>query len=42
MDKKKMYDGLLSGCAGTSFSSGEIGNYSLSFKNWKPLMSAPV
>jgi len=37
--RRKIYDGLLSGCAGTSFSSGEIGNYSLSFKNWKPLMS---
>jgi hypothetical protein len=37
--RRKIYDGLLSGCAGTSFSSGEIGNYSYSFKNWKPLMS---
>src|ERR1700712_5374994 len=37
--RRKMYDGLLSGCAGTSFSSGVLGNYSLSFKNWKPLMS---
>ena len=37
--RRKMYDGLLSGCAGTSFSSGVMGNYSLSFKNWKPLMS---
>ena len=34
-----MYDGLLSGCAGTSFSSGQIDNYCYSFKNWKPLMS---
>lgn len=37
--RRKMYDGLLSGCAGTSFSSGEMGNSSYSFKNWKPLMS---
>ena len=37
--RRKIYDGLLSGCAGTSFSSGVMGNYSLSFKNWKPLMS---
>jgi hypothetical protein len=37
--RRKRYDGLLSGCTGTSFSSGEMGNYSLSFKNWKPLMS---
>lgn len=37
--RRKMYDGLLSGCAGTSFSSGMPGNYSLSFKNWKPLMN---
>ena len=37
--RRKMYEGLLSGCAGTSFSSGVQGNYSLSFKNWKPLMS---
>ena len=37
--RRKMYDGLLSGCAGTSFSAGVVGNYSLSFKNWKPLMS---
>lgn len=37
--RRKMYDGLLSGCAGTSFSAGVIDNYSLSFRNWKPLMS---
>jgi hypothetical protein len=37
--RRKMYEGFLTGCKGTSFSSGEIGNYSLSFKNWKPLMS---
>lgn len=37
--RRKMYDGLLSGCAGTAFSSGEIDNHSYSFKNWKPLMS---
>ncbi|MBD2704294.1 DUF4038 domain-containing protein [Spirosoma sp. BT702] len=37
--RRKMYDGLLDGCKGTSFSSGEIDNYNYSFKNWKPLMS---
>ncbi|WP_461044810.1 apiosidase-like domain-containing protein [Spirosoma harenae] len=37
--RRKMYEGLLDGCKGTSFSSGEIGNSSFWFKNWKPLMS---
>jgi len=37
--RRKMYDGLLSGCAGTSFSSGVAGNSSYSFKNWRPLMN---
>lgn len=37
--RRKMYDGLLSGCAGTSFASGMPGNHSYSFKNWKPLMN---
>ncbi|GAB3321726.1 DUF4038 domain-containing protein [Larkinella ripae] len=39
--RRKMYEGFLTGCKGTSFSSGEIGNASYSFKNWKPLMSTP-
>ena len=37
--RRKMYDGLLSGCAGTSFSPGEINNQCTSFKNWQPLMN---
>ncbi|MEP7141413.1 MAG: DUF4038 domain-containing protein [Ferruginibacter sp.] len=37
--RRKMYDGLLSGCKGTSFSAGEITNQCISFKNWKPLMN---
>ncbi|MEO6221402.1 MAG: DUF4038 domain-containing protein, partial [Ginsengibacter sp.] len=37
--RRKMYDGLLSGCAGTSFSAGEMDNQCYSFKNWKPLMN---
>lgn len=37
--RRKMYEGLLNGCAGTSFSSGETDNFCYSFKNWKPLMS---
>jgi hypothetical protein len=37
--RRKMYDGLLSGCAGTSFSSGDINNQCYSFKNWQPLMN---
>ncbi|QIP13748.1 DUF4038 domain-containing protein [Spirosoma aureum] len=37
--RRKMYEGFLTGCKGTSFSSGELGNSSFWFKNWKPLMS---
>ncbi|GAB3989318.1 DUF4038 domain-containing protein [Spirosoma daeguense] len=37
--RRKMYEGFLTGCKGTSFSAGEIGNASYWFKNWKPLMS---
>lgn len=37
--RRKMYDGLLSGCTGTSFSSGEMNNQCYSFKNWQPLMN---
>ncbi|MCB9321430.1 MAG: DUF4038 domain-containing protein [Lewinellaceae bacterium] len=39
--RRKMYDGLLSGCAGTSFSSGTLDNQCYWFKNWKPLMNTP-
>lgn len=37
--RRKMYEGLLSGCAGTSFSSGDINNQCYSFKKWRPLMN---
>lgn len=37
--RRKMYEGLLSGCAGTSFSSGTLDNQCYWFKNWKPLMN---
>ena len=37
--RRKMYDGLLSGCSGTSFSSGTIDNQCYWFKDWQPLMS---
>lgn len=37
--RRKMYDGLLSGCTGTSFSPGTIDNQCYSFKNWQPLMN---
>lgn len=37
--RRKNYGGLLSGCAGTSFSSGTIDNQCYSFKNWKPIMN---
>ena len=37
--RRKMYDGLLSGCKGTSFSSGTIENQCYTFKNWRPLMN---
>lgn len=39
--RRKMYDGLLSGCAGTSFSPGTLDNQCYFFKNWQPLMSTP-
>ena len=37
--RRKMYDGLLSGCAGTSFSPGTIDNQCYSFNKWQPLMN---
>jgi hypothetical protein len=37
--RRKMWDGLLSGCAGTSFSSGTIDNQAYWMKDWRPLMS---
>jgi Protein of unknown function (DUF4038)/Putative collagen-binding domain of a collagenase len=37
--RRKMYDGLLSGCAGTSFSSGTRDNQCYTFANWRPLMN---
>ena len=37
--RRKMYGGLLSGCAGTSFSSGAMDNQCYSFKKWKNVMS---
>lgn len=37
--RRKRYNGLLSGCAGTSFSSGTLTNQCYWFKDWKPLMS---
>lgn len=37
--RRKVYDGLLSGCAGTSFCSGDTNNHCFTFKNWKPLMN---
>ncbi len=36
--RRKMYNGLLSGAAGTSFSSGTLDNQAYWFKNWQPLM----
>lgn len=39
--RRKIYDGLLSGCAGTSFSSGTLDNQCYWFKDWKPLMDTP-
>jgi hypothetical protein len=36
--RRKNYDGLLSGCAGTSFSPGTRENQLYPFKNWRPLM----
>ena len=37
--RRKMYDGLLSGCSGTSFSSGTLNNQCYWFKEWQPLMN---
>lgn len=37
--RRKMYDGLLSGCAGTSFSPGTLDNQCYFFRNWQALMS---
>jgi hypothetical protein len=37
--RRKNYDGLLSGCAGASFSPGTKGNPGYVFKNWQQLMS---
>jgi len=37
--RRKNYDGLLSGCAGTSFSPGEKDNQCYVFTNWQPLMN---
>jgi len=37
--RRKNYDGLLSGCTGTSFQPGTLTNQATTFKNWQPLMS---
>lgn len=37
--RRKNYDGLLSGCAGTSFSPGQKDNQCYTFTNWRPLMN---
>jgi hypothetical protein len=37
--RRKNYDGLLSGCAGTSFCPGEKDNRGYVFTNWQPLMN---
>lgn len=37
--RRKNYDGLLSGCAGTSFCPGQKDNPEYVFKNWQPLMN---
>jgi hypothetical protein len=37
--RRKNYDGLLSGCAGTSFGPGQKDNQCYVFTNWRPLMS---
>ena len=37
--RRKNYDGLLSGCAGTSFSPGTRDNQLYTFKNWRLLMN---
>ncbi|MHB1920887.1 MAG: apiosidase-like domain-containing protein, partial [Chitinophagaceae bacterium] len=37
--RRKNYDGLLSGCSGTSFCPGLPGNPCYTFKHWRPLMN---
>jgi hypothetical protein len=37
--RRKNYDGLLSGCAGTSFSPGQPDNQCYTLTNWRPLMN---
>lgn len=37
--RRKNYDGLLSGCAGTSFCPGQKDNPEYTLKNWQPLMN---
>jgi hypothetical protein len=37
--RRKNYEGLLSGCAGTSFCPGQKDNPEYVFKNWQPLMN---
>jgi hypothetical protein len=37
--RRKNYDGLLSGCAGTSFCPGQKNNPEYVLKNWRPLMN---
>ncbi len=39
--RRKMYHGLLSGCTGTSFSSGTLDNQAYWFKNTLALMNTP-
>ncbi len=39
--RRKMYGGLLSGAAGTSFSSGTLDNQAYWFKNWQEVMDTP-
>jgi hypothetical protein len=39
--RRKMYHGLLSGCAGTSFSSGTLDTQAYWFKNWQAVMHTP-
>jgi len=36
--RRKNYDGLLCGCAGTSFSPGTVDNQCYLMRNWRPLM----
>ena len=37
--RRKVYEGLLSGCAGSSFGPGDLDNSIVTFKSWKPLMN---